>query len=988
MEKKLGSVLVIGAGIGGIQATIDLANSGYKVFLLDEMPYPGGKMVQLYKTMEDIAAICIVTPKILEAKGNPNVTLIPGATVKEVSGEPGRFSVKIAKAPRYVDVSTCITCGLCWMNCPVTVPSEYNYGLGGRKAIYMAYAGAVPNTPIIDPATCLYFKDKSCTTCADICPTQAVNFSDAEKEEVLGVGAILLTVGPAPYQEGEEAQRLGLGTIKDVVSNFQLERLLSIYGPTGGQLKRPSDDTVAKKVGFILCIDQRNPGYQMCSAYCCSHAYKAALEIIEKDEDAEVTIFYDEPCNYGKLWERVYREAAGADRITFVQARPQSCKEVNGQIKVSSEGGEASFDLVALALPTKLSDDAKEVAQTLGLSLAETGFVTEVEAGRSEKEGVFTGATATGPKEISLSVAYAEAAACEAAAFLKEARGTLSTVPTFPQEKDVEGKEPRIGVFVCRCGGNISEVLDVSQIAASAEEYEDVAESTILDFACLPEGLSFVKGKIEELDLNRVVMVACSLRSHLPIFQKAAREAGLNPHLVTMVNAREAISWTNKDYPDLALARVKDELSGALGRARALRPLSPILRPVVRRALVLGGGVSGMVAATSLARQGFPTLLVEKNEELGGYAQRMWKDEEGKPVSGYVSSLIKEVKENELIEVYEGYHVQGFAGRMGDFVTVIGKDGDEQQLSHGVLIVATGASEYVPEEYGYGQDNRVLTQRDLGEQLQKGEMEGIKKVFMLQCVGSRDEAHPYCSKVCCPQAIQHALALTDMGVSVTIGTKGMCTPGSLFAPYNEAKEKGVNFVEITDGMDIDRGEKLSVAYEGDKEEFDLLVLSTGMVKGEDNEGLSFIFGLPLDEDGFFEVEDHVATVTPVEFSKRGIFVCGAAEGPKTLKDSIAQAKAAVQRSVTILAKDYIMGATMVSKVDSSKCVACLTCVRVCPFSVPYIGDEGVAEILPQECRGCGICVAACPRRAIQLEHFEDEQLLNQIGAILTAEGGA
>jgi heterodisulfide reductase subunit A len=988
MENKLGSVLVIGAGIGGIQATIDLANSGYKVLLLDEMPYPGGKMVQIYKTMEDIAAICIVTPKILEAKGNPNVTLITGAKVKEVSGEPGRFNVRIAKAPRYVDVSKCITCGLCWMNCPVTIPSEFNYGLGERKAIYMAYAGAVPNTPIIDPATCLYFKDKSCTTCADICPTKAVNFSDAEKEEVVEVGAILLTVGPALYEGGEEAQRLGLRSIKDVVSNMQLERLISIYGPTGGQLKRPSDDTVPKRVGMILCVDQRNSDYPMCSAYCCSQAYKAALEIIAKDEEAKVTIFSDELCNYGKLWERVYREAQGSGKITFIQARPQSCEEADGQIKVSFEGGEASFDVVSLALPTRLSDDAKEVAQTLGLSLDKSGFVTEVEAGRSEKEGIFTGATATGPKEISLSVAYAEAAACEAAAFLTEARGSLSTVPTLPPEKDVEGKELRIGVFVCKCGGNISEVLDVSQIAAFAEKYEDVVESAILDFACLPEGLSFIKDKIGEFDLNRVVMVACSLRSHLPIFQKAAREVGLNPHLVTMVNAREAIAWTNMDDQDLALERVKDELSGALGRARSLRPLSPILRPVVRKALVLGGGVSGMVAATSLARQGFPTLLVEKNKELGGYAQRMWKDEEGNPVSGYVSSLIKEVKENDLIEVYKGYQVQGFTGRMGDFETVIEKDGEEKQLRHGVLIMATGAAEYVPEEYGYSQDDRVLTQRDLGERLQRGELKGTTKVFMLQCVGSRDEKHPYCSKVCCPQAVQHALALHDMGVSVTIGTKGMCTPGSLFASYREAKEKGVNFVEITDGVDIDRGKKLSVAYGKDKEEFDLLVLSTGMIKGEDNEGLSFTFGLPLNEDGFFEVEDHVATATPVEFSKRGIFVCGAAEGPKTLKDSVAQAKTAAQRSVTILAKEHLVGATMVSKVDGSKCVACLTCVRVCPYSVPYIGAEGVAEILPQECRGCGICVAACPRRAIQLEHFEDEQMLNQIEAIFAAEGGA
>lgn len=983
MQGNLGSILIIGAGIGGIQATIDLANSGYKAYLLDEKPYPGGKMVQMYKTMEDIAAICIVTPKILEARANPNVTLIPGAKVKQVSGEPGRFKVRIANTPRYVDTSRCITCGLCWMNCPVTVPSEFNFGLGQRKAIYMPYAGAVPNTPMIDPNTCLYFQDRSCTKCADVCPTQAVNFSETEKEDVLEVGAILFSAGLELYEGGEEARRLRLGKIKDVVSNFQLDRLLSIYGPTRGQLKRPSDGKVAERIGILLCVDQRNSNYQVCSGYCCSHAYKAALEIVGKYEEAKVTIFTDEPCNYGKLWERAYREARQSDRVAFTRMKALSCEEKDGEVRVLFEDGQASFDLVALSLPMMLSEGSKAIAQDLGLSLDDSGFVKEVEPGTGGREGIFVGATATGPKEILLSVAYAEAAACEAAAFLNEARDTLTTMPTFPQEKDVEGREPMIGVFVCRCGGNISDVLDASKIADFADEYEDVAESSVLDFACLPEGLAFIKGKIQELDLNRVVVVACSLRSHLPIFQRAAREAGLNPHLVTMVNAREAISWTNLDYADLAMKRLKEELSGVLGRARTLKPLSPTLRPVTKKALVLGGGVSGMVAVTSLAKQGFSSFLVEKEEELGGYARRMRKDEEGWPVLEYISSLKEEVETNGLIEVYKGYRVRGFKGRVGSFETEIEKRGEKKKLEHGVLIIATGASEYLPKEYGYGQDGGILTQLDIEDRLERGEPRGVKRVFMLQCVGSRDEKRPYCSKVCCQQAIQNAIALNDMGVSVTIGTKGMCTPGTLFAPYLKAREKGVNFAEVTDDVHIERGEKVTVTYTESKEEFDLLVLSTGIVKGEDNDGLSSTFGIPLNEDGFFEVEDHVATVTPVESTKKGILVCGLAEGPKTMKDSVAQAKSAAQRAATVLSKDYIVAGTTVSKVDGGKCVACLTCIRVCPFSVPYIGEEGVAEILPQECRGCGICVAACPRKAIQLEHFEDEQLFGQIEAIFS-----
>lgn len=375
---------------------------------------------------------------------------------------------------------------------------------------------------------------------------------------------------------------------------------------------------------------------------------------------------------------------------------------------------------------------------------------------------------------------------------------------------------------------------------------------------------------------------------------------------------------------------------------------------------------------------------MEKEGELGGQARRMFRDVKGRDISQFLSSLIKEVEENGLIEVLKGYKVAEFRGHVGQFQTVVEREGTKKALEHGVLIIATGASEYRGEEYGRGEDRRIISQLDLEERLKRGEVKGERKVFMLQCVGSRDEGHPYCSGICCQQALKNALILADMGISVTVGTKGMVTPGDTFELYLKAKEKGVRFVEVDDRVQIERGEKLIVNFGEGREEFDLVVLSAGIVKSEDNDLLSFIFGLPLNEDGFFEPEDHVATVTPVEFSKRGVFVCGVASGPKTLEDSIAEAKAAAQRAATILTKERIVGGTMVSKVDGSRCVACLTCVRICPFSVPHIGDEGVAEILPEECRGCGICAAACPRRAIQLEHFEDEQLFTQIGAILSA----
>jgi heterodisulfide reductase subunit A len=987
MSKKWGSVLVIGGGIGGIQATIDLANSGFKVFLLDEKPYLGGKMVQLYRTFEDMCSICMVTPKILEAKANPNVTLLPGAKVKRVSGTPGQLEILIEKAPRYVDVAKCISCGLCWANCPVTLKSEFNYGLGVRKAIYMAYAGAVPNTPVIDRDNCLYFQDKSCTACVDLCPTKAVNLSDAQREESLKVGAILFTGELDLYEKGKEAERFGLGKLEDVISNYQLERLISIYGPTLGELKRPSDSKVAERVGIVLCVDQRNDDHRACSGYCCPHALRAAFEIIKKSADAKVTIFHDELCSNDYLWERVYREVKSFGRLEFVKTKVLSCEQETGEVKVRYEGGEASFDLVALSLPMKLSDGSKSIVQDFGLGLDQAGFVKEVDAGRSEREGIYLGATATGPREIAVSVAYAEAAACEASCFLREARGKMITVPQFPKEKDVEGKEPRIGVFVCKCGGNISNVLDVAELSTFARQFKDIAGNFIVDFACLPEGLSLIKGKIQQLDLNRIVVVACSFRSHLAVFQRAAREAGLNPYLVTMVNAREAISWTNQENRNLAMERLKAELSGALARARSLKPLSPILRQVTKNALVLGGGISGMVAASALARQGFITDLVEKSEELGGHLRRGWQDLQGRPVSEYLSSLIEEVEGHKLIRVHKGCQPSGFQGHLGNFETEIEKDGKRTKLQHGVLIIATGAEQYVPKEYGYGRDKRVLTQVDLEERLSKGEIEMSSKVFMLQCVGSRDEEHPYCSRVCCHQAIKNAMRLSEMGVSVTVGTRGMCTPGTLFDLYLQAKDQGVKFVEVTNEVEVKEGKKLAIKFGDNQGEFDHFILSTGIVMGKNNNMLSLILGVPLNSDGFFEVEGHVATISPVELSKRGILVCGLAQGPKTIEESVAQAKAAAQRAATILSKTFVLGSPIAAKINELRCARCLTCVRVCPFSVPHIGEKGVVEILAEECRGCGICAAECPIKAIQLEHFRDEQVLTQIDGILSAQGG-
>ncbi len=1006
-RNKVNAVLVVGAGIAGIQAALDLGSAGAKVYLMDSAPHVGGKMVQLYRTFEDDCAICIATPKILEAKNNPNIEFMPLAKLEGVDGEAGDFTAKIRRLPRYVNSIKCVTCGLCWRSCPVQAVSEFNFGLGARKAIYLAYAGAVPNIPFIDAGTCLHLKGEECNKCAEVCPTDAIDWGQKEQLQELQVGAILLTPGIEPLRASDEAAKLGYGKMPNVIDNFQMDRLVSIYGPTGGQVQRPSDGKQAQRIAIVQCIGSRKTDKDLsyCSSICCMHATRLAMSLKAKSNETEVVIFHNDVMAYSKGHEQIYNQAKDSLGVKYTRGEIGSITE-DPQTKdlkveyISAEGGkpaEESFDLLVLSLGLTPSSDGTNLAKSLGIPFDRWGFPETANQSSMAKPGVFVGGSFHSLSDTPEAVVNAEAAALEIAEFLAGAATTVGQPAQAPtSQSHVSDTLPKVGVFVCQCGGMISKTLNTAELAEYASGLEGVAESQVLDYACFAPGISQIKQTIKEKGLNRAVVVACSARSLLPLFQKTVADTGLNKFLVEMVNAREFCAWVHLKESDKATQRLRDEIRGSVAKVRELQPIPPAARDITQRALVIGGGVAGMVAALSLASQEIPVDLVEKSERLGGNANRLCYDPAGRKVSQYIGTLNKRIEDSSLIRVFLGSKVTEITGRIGQFHTKILTPAAGAEAEHGAIIVATGGREYKPEEYLYAKNKEVITQLELEERFAGSDnwLEGIKSVLVLHCVGSRDEQRPYCSRICCSQAVKNSLKLKELNPEITVHHlyRDMRTYFLNDILYHEAKQRGIAFTKYDEKAGIDvskkRGGSLTVSFTkvdtGKTMELrpDLLVLNSAVLAGDDNESLSSILGVPLGEDGFFAEDDYM-TLTPVDFTKKGIYLCGLAHGPKSLDESAAQAKAAAMRALAVLSKERLVQQAVVAEVNSDRCVACLTCVRACPFTVPFINEQQVAQILPHECRGCGVCVSSCPKDAIELKTFADNDVIPQIEALLS-----
>jgi len=832
-----------------------------------------------------------------------------------------------------------------------------------------------------------------CLQCVAACSAGAIDHQMREEAIGLDVGAVIMSPGYDCF-EPELRGEYGYGRYANVLSSIEYERILSASGPTTGAIQRPSDGVHPVKVAWIQCVGSRDTvcGNGYCSSVCCMYATKEAVMSKEHDASIEPTIFYNDIRAFGKGFERYY-ESAQQNGVRYLKSIASTVKELqqskNLLIQYAAEDGtieEEEFDLVVLSVGLTPSSSAQDLARRLDVQLDHYGFVQtgKFTPNQTSREGVYVCGAFEEPMDIPESVTGAASAAALAGELLAGARGSLVEDKVYPQEREVDQEEPRVGVFICHCGMNIARTVDVEQVVEYAGKLPHVTHAEHNLYTCSTDAQSHIVETIVEHDLNRVVVASCTPRTHEPLFRDMMKEAGLNPYLFEMTNIRDQCSWVHADVPEAATDKARDLARMAVARASTLEPLHDMSFEVSHAALVIGGGLAGITAALSLAGQGFPTVIVEKEAELGGRLRHLRYTLGGEDPRACLESLLERVEAEPLVTVYTNADIVGFSGHVGKYQTRLLSGSSEVEVEHGVVIVAAGGVEYDPTEFLYGEDTRILTQTQLEDRLAGEDPgRGPGDVVMIQCVGSRTEENPYCSRVCCGHAVKNALKLKERWpeTNVYVFYRDIRTYGEKEDFYRQAREAGVLFLryepENPPEVSLDGGDLRVVGrdpvLDADVELHPgLLVLSAGIRPHPEAEELARQLKAPLNADGNF-LEAHLK-LRPLDFSNEGMFLCGLAHSPKYAEESIAQARGAAARAATILSKQHLYIPGTVAHVDADKCAACLTCVRACPFDVPVIQD-GVAHIEAAMCQGCGTCAAACPGKAIELGHFADRQII-------------
>ena len=847
-----------------------------------------------------------------------------------------------------------------------------------------------------------------CLQCVSVCKAEAICHQQKETIEQIDVGAIVV----APGFEEFLAQRkydFGYSRYPDVVSSIQFERILSASGPFAGHVKRLSDGKEPKKIAFLQCIGSRDISCRnaYCSSVCCMYAIKEAVIAKEHLKEVDVTIFFMDVRAFGKDFDKYYERAKSQYGVHFERARVCDVYEKNGNGKLtvkyapeSAQVAEEEFDMVVLSVGLEPSEQQRRLASKLGVRLDPNGFIwtSSLQPLETSKPGILVGGTASGPKDIPETVTEASATASKASELLAAVRGTLTVERKFPPEKDVSEQEPRIGVFVCHCGINIGSVVNVPGTAEYAKSLPYVVYAEDNLYTCSQDTQEHIRETIAEHNLNRVVVASCSPRTHEPLFQQTLREAGLNPHLFEMANIRDQCSWIHMNEPVEGTEKAKALVRMAIAKVALAEPLAAAMLDVTGSALVIGGGLAGMTAASSLAGQGFQVALVEREKQLGGNLRNLRSTLTEPNVRKYLRQLEEQVQEHKNITVYTGSEIETIEGFVGNFQSTLKTGSKEKKIKHGVIIVATGGNEHKPDEYLYGEDSRVVTQLQLEDLLSRTEsIPQVRNVVMIQCVGSREQGHMYCSRVCCSTAVKNALKIKALSpeTEVYILYRDMRTYGFSEEYFQAARDKGIIFVRY------EADNKPKVTNEGvlkvtahepllDRElvlEPDLLVLSSRIDPDNGNEALAQMLKVPMNEDRFL-LEAHVK-LRPVEFATEGIFVAGLAHSPKSMAETIAQAEAAAAKACTIISKDKYEAEPTIAAVNEDLCDGCGICVPVCEYNALEIADrsggkeeEKIVQINEAMCKGCGGCVAACPSGAMEQKGFKNEQMLAMIKAAL------
>ena len=947
---------------------------------------------------------------MVECGRHLNIELLTLSEIVDVSGQKGDFTVTVRQKPRYIDMDKCIACGLCAQKCPKKVDDEFNMGVSKRKAAYIQYGQTVPLKYVIDPEHCLYLTKGKCRACEKFCPTGAINFEDQETTLTLNVGAMILSPGYKPF-DPSGMDYYGYGTIPDVVTSLEYERMLSASGPFQGHLVKPSDHQEPKKIAWLQCIGSRNTnrcdnGY--CSSVCCMYAIKQALVTAEhlSGDGLAQTIFYMDIRSHGKEFEQYYEDAM-AKQVQFVRARPHTIDPGPGNTGVTltytlEDGTQATedFDMAVLSIGMEASPDAIALSEKLGIALDEHHFAKTDSFWpvTSTRDGIYVSGSFQAPMAIPRSVTQASTAAAEASRALVSAKGSLTQIKTYPEERRLDEEAPRIGVFVCSCGINIANVVDVAAVVDYAATLPHVVLVENNLFTCSTDTQTLISEKIQEHRLNRIVVAACTPRTHEPLFQDTLKEAGLNGHLVEMANIRNQNAWVHQKEPEKATEKAKDQVRMAVARAAVAYGLTPLKVDVVQKALVIGGGIAGMKAALMLAGQGFPTVLIERSDQLGGNAWQLGRTSQGEAIRPMLEKLLDDVKAHPEIEVLMQATLQTATGSVGNFSSDLDVNGTRRTIAYGAAVLATGGRESTPDEYMYGSHERILTHLQLDALMQTDPkaMANAGSAVFIQCVGSRDERRPYCSRVCCTHTMQNAIEMKTVNpqMNVYVLYRDIRTYGVHETLYTRARQLGVVFIRFDadnkpqveiDGNDIVVRTVDPILQQPLAITADYLILAAA-IEPTDNRELMDIFKFSSNPDGF--VNEAHPKLRPVDMSVDGLYVAGLCNYPKPIDEAVAQAKAAASRAGVVLSK-AAMQLDPIKSFVTEDCDGCALCLDVCPYKAISLVDEMVDGVPSRRvvtdsalCKGCGLCEATCPKGGIFVHGFTLEQLKVQVEAAL------